>query len=104
MKLLTVILSLYVFVLAAMPCIDEGENNSVTYSLKKDNHSHDKENDLCSPFCICSCCSGVTLLYETAIAYEFQKEFEGIKTSNSFYTSTLHSNFYGNIWQPPKIN
>jgi hypothetical protein len=107
MKLLTVILSIYIFTLSAIPCVDveigSAGHSTVTHSSEKENHSHNKENDLCSPFCICNCCSNVTLTYVPTITYDFQNQFEEIKTSNSFYTSAFHSNFYGSIWQPPQI-
>lgn len=107
MKLLTVILSLYVFVLSAIPCVDiesdSAAHQTVSCSAEKDNHSHNKESDLCSPFCICNCCAGVTLSYVPTITYDFPVQFEQIQSTNSIYTSALHSNFYGSIWQPPQI-
>lgn len=107
MKLLTVILSFYIFALSASPCVDieveSAAHSTVAHSSEKDNHSHDKENDLCSPFCICNCCAGVTLTYVPVITYDFTVRFEQIRSSNSIYTSVLHSNFYGSIWQPPQI-
>lgn len=107
MKLLTVILSIYVFALSAIPCFDM-ESDSAAHvamheSSEKHSHSHDKDNDLCSPFCICSCCGQVTLTYTPSINFDFPVQFEEIKSSTSTYTSVLHSNFYGSIWQPPQI-
>ncbi|SHI88679.1 DUF6660 family protein [Flavobacterium terrae] len=107
MKFISVILSFYIFVLSTVPCADIEINSiahaTVNHSSDKDNHSHNKSNDLCSPFCICNCCGQVTLTYAPVIIYDFQVQFEEIKTSNSFYTSVFHSNFYGSIWQPPQI-
>ncbi|WNM20417.1 DUF6660 family protein [Flavobacterium capsici] len=107
MKLLTVILSIYIFTLSAVPCVDveigSAAHSTVIHSSENKANSHDKENDLCSPFCICNCCSGITLSYVPTITYNFQNPFEVIKTPNSFYTSALHSNFFGSIWQPPQI-
>ncbi len=106
MKFITLILSIYLFTLSAIPCADiESENIArivANDSQEKDNHSH-KDNDLCSPFCICNCCGQVTLNYVAAINYDFPVKIEEIKSSNSFYTSAFYSNFYGSIWQPPQI-
>ena len=82
---------------------ESAAHKTVVCPSEKDNHSHDKDNDLCSPFCICSCCGQVTLTFIPTITFDFQNQFEEIKTSDSFYTSALHSNFYGSIWQPPQI-
>ncbi|MFN8325740.1 DUF6660 family protein [Flavobacterium sp.] len=107
MKLLTVILSIYLVTLSAIPCADiksESEVHlEVAQTSDKDNHSHDKGNDLCSPFCICNCCGQVTLNYVATINYDFPVQFEEIKSSKSTYTSALHSNFFGSIWQPPQL-
>jgi hypothetical protein len=106
-KFITVILSIYIFVLSAIPCVDIASESVVhpktALSSEKGNKPYDKENDLCSPFCICSCCGQVTLNYSATIIYDFHIQFEEIKSSNSIYTSALHSNFYGSIWQPPQI-
>ena len=106
MKLITIILSIYIFVLSATPCVDietESAAHSASHSSEKDNHSHDKHNDLCSPFCVCNCCGQQTLTYAHTITYDFPVQFEEIKTSNSIYTSISHSDFFGSIWQPPQI-
>lgn len=106
MKLLTIILSLYIFALSAIPCedieIDSAAHSTITKSEEK-NHSHDKDNDLCSPFCVCNCCGQQTLTSTQVITFDFPIQFEEIKTLDSIYTSALHSNFYGSIWQPPQL-
>ncbi|RKS02979.1 DUF6660 family protein [Flavobacterium sp. 102] len=108
MKLLTVILSIYIFTLSAIPCVDveigSAGHSTVILSSENENRSHNKDNDLCSPFCICNCCSGVTLSYVPTIVYDFPVQFEQIQSTDSIYTSAFHSNFYGSIWQPPKIS
>lgn len=76
---------------------------SDNYSSEKNNHSHDNATDLCSPFCICNCCSAVTLSYSPIISYEFPIQFKKIQSLDSIYTSVVYSNFYGSIWQPPQI-
>lgn len=102
MKLITFIVSLYFIVLSALPCVDI-ESGSLAHS-EQGTHSHDKDNDLCSPFCICNCCGHFTLNYAPAITFEIiQVPFEQITTQNSIYTSVFHSNFYGSIWQPPQL-
>ena len=106
--MLSIILSLYVFALAAMPCADFESDSlaheNITHTTNgTDNHSHDKNKDLCSPFCICNCCGQLTLTYVPAITFEFQRQIEEIITSQPTYTSILNSDFYGSIWQPPQL-
>lgn len=108
MKLLTVILSFYIFALSTIPCVDIEHDSAahakVNHTSEKEKHSHDKDSDLCSPFCICNCCGQqITLTLVPSINYNFQVQFEEIKTSNSIYTSAFNSTFYGSIWQPPQI-
>ncbi len=68
-----------------------------------DNHSHDKENDLCSPFCSCNCCGSQIVTYFKAISINSAVVSKDITTQLPSYTSKFTSNFYGSIWQPPQI-
>ncbi|MES2545498.1 MAG: DUF6660 family protein [Bacteroidota bacterium] len=107
MKFITIILSLYIFILSAIPCVDiESDtvsHSKVKFSSEKENHSHDKENDLCSPFCVCNCCGQQILNFSQEITFEFRKISTEITTQIPTYKSLLTSNFYGSIWQPPQI-
>jgi hypothetical protein len=90
-----------------MPCADK-EANSFAYktahfSASDRDHSHDKQNDLCSPFCICNCCGVQVLSYASAIVFEFPVLVKSIKSTLPSYTSVFASNFCGSIWQPPQI-
>jgi hypothetical protein len=58
MKFFATILSLYILLLTAIPCVDHPEDHTlqkieITQSAT-DNHQH--EGDQCSPFCTCDCC------------------------------------------------
>ncbi|MBL7885885.1 MAG: hypothetical protein JNJ52_04000 [Flavobacterium sp.] len=111
MKLVNFILSIYLVALSCLPCADMEVNSAAhkdAHEVAKtthdhDGHDHDKENDLCSPFCSCNCCGSQIVTYFKAVVYSFSVTSKGIKTSISFYKSTFFSNFYGNIWQPPQI-
>ena len=90
-----------------MPCADIEVNSfahdTVVHQNENDNHSHDKENDLCSPFCICNCCGAQILSSFSGINYEFERVTALIKLPLPTYKSIHSSNFYGSIWQPPQI-
>ena len=107
MKWINVILSIYLIALSCLPCADT-EVDSPAHVLIKvasnhDEHSQDKENDLCSPFCNCACCGSQIVSYFQATAISIPILFESIKTQSPTYKSILSSNFYGSIWQPPQI-
>ncbi len=90
-----------------MPCADMGVNSSVhtesELASNHDNHSHNKENDLCSPLCICNCCGGQGFTYNTIYSNNFVSVKTIIDKKVPEYKSILASNFYGSIWQPPQI-
>lgn len=107
MKFFNIIVSIYLVALSCLPCADM-EVNSLAHSssevaAKHQNHSHEKENDLCSPFCVCNCCGQQILNFSQEIASQFRKIATEITTQIPDYKSILTSNFYGSIWQPPQI-
>ncbi len=93
--------------LTAYPCADKHndvlENCSNKNISSHLNHTLVEKTDLCSPFCVCNCCGLQTLMFLEIESFQFLAQFKEIKTSISFYKSTLFSNFYGNIWQPPQL-
>lgn len=67
-------------------------------------HTHDKESDLCSPFCSCNCCGSITLIFVSQLNFELITVSTSlIEAKETFYISKHFSNFYGSIWQPPQI-
>ncbi|SFX61730.1 hypothetical protein SAMN04487930_106175 [Cytophaga hutchinsonii ATCC 33406] len=84
----------------AITCQEMKSNNS--YSDKNHDHSED-ETDLCSPFCVCSCCGCSGFLLTIAKIY-FKDE---VKINTPFfvffYRSEFISSYYYSFWQPPKI-
>lgn len=107
MKFFTLIFSIYLLAISMLPCGDANNecNTTAPQTETTQNHSHKTDhNDVCSPFCICSCCSTVAnfsipesrVIEEKTVFAEIQKF--PIRDFN------FVSNYYGNIWQPPKIN
>lgn len=92
-------------VLSIIPCSDA--NNTLNHEETKtefaQSHDHDSDaSDQCSPFCVCLCChSSVTIakaFVNTIAGPVFQL------TKAPVYRSQFHSNYYVDIWQPPKIS
>ena len=91
-----------------MPCADLGvedfthTKSELVSALK--NHSHDKENDACSPLCICNCCGCPSLACSAIYNYNFVVVRTLIDKTIPEYQSKIDCNYFGSIWQPPQIN
>ena len=112
MKLFSLILTVYIFCLAIMPCSDihlvlNEVEHSAAYHSDHESHDHNQNKEQhCSPFCTCTCC-------HTLINFEFGnkdiipvKLFVQISTDdNTFlYYDSPSSTYRNTIWQPPKVN
>lgn len=107
LKITHSIFSLYLIMLSCLPCADMEVNDPIhsskEISSNDENHSHNKDNDTCSPFCICNCCGGQGFTCITN-NYNLISVRTLIDKKNPEYKSILSSNFFGSIWQPPQIN
>jgi len=104
MKFLAVILSFYLLLLTAIPCIDGlyediSMHQTELTQERQDSHHH-SDSDNCSPFCTCNCC---------ATAVVFQPQIVQLTcfpfSENQYFpvTSVFISDPLASIWQPPKI-
>ncbi|MFV8271287.1 DUF6660 family protein [Flavobacterium sp. GT2N3] len=105
---MNLILSIYLIALSFLPCADL-EANDLAHTAKElssfnQSHSHNKEKDSCSPFCICNCCGAQISSYFPTTTFNLPTVSAIIKLPLPTYKSILTSNFYGSIWQPPQIN
>ncbi len=91
----------YLLVLMVVPCNDHPEQLTNTEQSAHKDSNHKDDLDLCTPFCTCSSCMAAIVLQPQ---FEFSFYFPN-KTSaeiSNFYKS-VNSQFYGSIWQPPKL-
>ena len=106
MRLALYILAFYTVILSCIPCQDEVLRVSYPATKATINANADHQDqgivDLCSPFCICACCAGITLqdpvmsLPEVAsTAFFSDKAFT--------YTARIDGGGLASIWQPPRI-
>ena len=104
MKIFACILSFYIMVLTAIPCVDKPEDEPVQKSLitqKTTDSHHHSDNDHCSPFCTCNCCGCPVIQQELVLSFEsipFQLETFSSDLTNLFISLPNEA-----IWQPPKI-
>ena len=109
MKVFSYIMALYMMVLFIMPCVDmyqKDVHDHLTEIAHQDNtHDHSETQDLCTPFCLCGCCgivSGVVLqwsVFDIGKAKTF-----GLSKAKVYYKTVFIPRYFGEIWQPPKIN
>lgn len=104
MKLFACILSIYIVVLTAIPCIDRPEDSHLQKSEIEGNtansHQH-TEGDQCSPFCTCNCCG------TPVIQQYFFVHFDNFTLLQIYnlpeYVSAVTSDYLKSIWQPPQF-
>ena len=101
MKFFSFIFAFYILSISTMPCNDvhDGMKKAVTTIAEAQNH-HEADNDVCSPFCICSCCQGFVAMTSfanvTPVAFTLTIGF-------AHYTEKFFSSSFAAIWQPPRL-
>jgi len=108
MKHLSGILSLYLLVIALLPCVDEGFSSEELLGQQSElidsEHEHDESTkDHCSPFCACSCCQ-ITIRPPASFSM-----FLGYPPMLGREIPQMYSHLHGlidvdKIWQPPRLS
>jgi hypothetical protein len=80
-------------------CNDELEN-AVTKTTGNDKH----EKEDCGNFCACSCCVHIVSVNFQSQMISIDKPFEETAKQAFYQNVSLPSNYFGNIWQPPKMS
>lgn len=97
MRLFCALLAIYVFALSVHTCSDGKTAEHQLCVVRQPNDAH-ADMDLCSPFCTCTCCAGVTLLKVD----RFQQVVPMHTLVYSEGTSTVLSMPRTPVWQPPQ--
>lgn len=99
------ILSVYLFILPGIACGAEDNCKNepeLLTSRAADEHKHEKE--ACGNLCSCSCCVHIVSVHFRAQLINIEKP-EGETAKHAFYHNiSLPSNYFGNIWQPPRVD
>ena len=107
MRVFAYIFSIYILALSVMPCSDVYNDCKSDTALAQSSQSHNHKsdhNDVCSPFCTCTCCSVSANPQFTPFVVKVAKPLVTTKLTFPNRDFFFVSNFYGNIWQPPKVN
>lgn len=107
MKVFLLMFGIYFLFLAVLPCSDR-HHNFQNEMIKKEishHHDHDSDNiDLCSPFCVCACCSISIAFLHNFFACLPLKPLLLSKEKYLIFTNNITSVLRGDIWQPPRID
>ncbi|WP_374760192.1 DUF6660 family protein [Dyadobacter pollutisoli] len=104
MRIILIILAFYTIALSCIPCQDQALEVSYSDHVTVDASSQQQSTDidLCSPFCICTCCSAITLQAETAPP-PMMASFPVFEELIFAYSSNINGGDLTSIWQPPRI-
>lgn len=102
MKYFAFILSVYVLVLTAIPCVDVPKDDNL-HKMELSNTTsdhHASDHDHCSPFCTCDCCVS-PIINNSTIHFTFTPVVQKLTTE---YHNSFVSSLFATIWQPPKLS
>lgn len=102
MRSVALILAVFFVGLSFIPCDDSDldQENSITVAANQQDHNHDSEGDLCSPFCICHCCHSHFVVQHNFCSRQTEHP-DVIKNTN--YSDSLTEGFKMSVLQPPKV-
>lgn len=103
MKLFVHILSFYIMVLTAIPCIDKPVDHSLQKSVISSNiaGTQHHEIDHCSPFCTCNCCSSSKIQKQMVIEFNCAEFFLACFSEQSPSSVSAPPD---TVWQPPRLS
>ncbi|WP_439584311.1 DUF6660 family protein [Dyadobacter bucti] len=104
-RIILIVLAIYTAALSCIPCQDQVSSASYTGTVNFIKAEAERQKpidvDLCTPFCTCSCCAGVSL--QQQIAYLPDKSsFSTFEDIAFAYLSRTHFGDLTSIWQPPR--
>jgi len=101
MKFFAFILAVIVLALSCMPCADVGATGEKSkMEIKKSLGNERQQSDLCSPFCICSCCAGFSINH-TIPNIETLLQLHKVNYSLSYHLAVIKIS--SPVWQPPQL-
>lgn len=106
MRVIRFLFAMYVLALAVYPCSDKetcaDERKAGIVLVDNSNHAHSgSEQDVCTPFCICSCCAAHIQLSHLA-DISIINLVHNTKVITLYFEKPVLDNAKA-IWQPPKL-
>ena len=113
MKIAIHIFTIYMLALSLIPCGDGGggilEIANDLFGIEHqhlsdhEQHSNNCGDDLCTPFCICSCCSSA-LDTPSKLPYRIKTPTPFPNSTPSWFKNEISFSLDQSIWQPPKFS
>ncbi|MEP7238608.1 MAG: DUF6660 family protein [Ferruginibacter sp.] len=104
MKIIVFIFSIYLLVLPGMACAEtDGCTDELQSSVTQTGNHTQHEQEDCGAFCTCSCCVHIVSVSFQIPVIIIDKPVVKGKLLSCYNNILLPSNYFGNIWQPPKI-
>ena len=103
MKLAVTILALFVLALSVVPCCAQDSCNDSPEGTEQTDCSNQGAKDHncpCSPFFSCGSCTGFVFVSNPKIS---ESIVTAITSKVPGYCQNFTTDFFGKIWQPPKI-
>ena len=101
MRWIAILLSMYSLLLALRPCEHLHNAISDAQSENKEHGSDQGENNLCSPFCVCSCSTSIDIVPLDYVELE-DIDFP-ISVLFGMDSQKMQGDFMPCVWQPPKL-
>jgi hypothetical protein len=104
-KTILLIFSVYLLLLPGISCagVDNCGDEEKTAVSKIAGHDEHEEDD-CGSFCTCSCCVHIVSVNFQSLVIAINKPIAESVKHNFYHNISLPSNYFGNIWQPPKMS
>jgi hypothetical protein len=105
MKFLVLLFSLYMLALPAIAQqVDVCQDTEVCTAddACEDDGCSEEEADDCGSFCACSCCVHIVSVNNYSPVCTVVKAEEKNILLSFYHNISLPSNYFGNIWQPPR--
>ncbi|TDE09413.1 DUF6660 family protein [Dyadobacter psychrotolerans] len=104
-RIILIVLAIYTAALSCIPCKDQVSPAWYSSTVKMVKAETERQKpidvDLCTPFCTCSCCAGVSLQQEIAYLPD-KSSFSTFGDIAFAYLSRTHIGDLTSIWQPPR--
>ncbi|CAM3691579.1 DUF6660 domain-containing protein [Mucilaginibacter galii] len=105
MKLLAILFSVYMILLAVLPCRDSDDFSSTLKANTSLSQSHSADEkgvkETCTPFCTCACCSTVRTIHaQQAVTLAFVQPIVQVY-GETLVPAILEQSI--SVWQPPQI-
>ncbi len=100
-KAIYIFFCFYFIALTAKPCTDREDCNEFKQTeMSKDDHQKQHADEICTPFCVCSCCATHVLVTDYPSA---TIELISIDSIYKNQEDSKVSSIIISVWQPPKL-